>query len=92
MGWYYFMEETLKFPFNAKAKIKNAAGKVKLTEIQVAGLAADEEGYMDNDFDLEVLVGDHFSNILYSKLSQIKADDETPEAFAVWNNRNKKQY
>jgi hypothetical protein len=39
MGWYYYMEETLKFPF---------------------------------------------SNIHYSQLSQIKADDETPQAFALW--------
>ena len=38
MGWYYYMEETLKFPFKAKAKLKKADGSVKLTEIQVTGL------------------------------------------------------
>ena len=26
MEWYYFMEESLKFPFNAKAKLKNKDG------------------------------------------------------------------
>lgn len=91
MGWYYYMEETLKFPFKAKAKLKKSDGSVKLTEIQVTGLAADEEGFMGNDFDLEILTGGHFSNIHYSQLSQIKADDETLEAFAIWEYWNRKQ-
>ena len=91
MGWYYYMEETLKFPFKAKAKLKKVDGSVKLTEIQVTGLAADEEGFMGNDFDLEILTGGHFSNIHYSQLSQIKADDETLEAFAIWEYWNRKQ-
>ena len=91
MGWYYYMEETLKFPFKAKAKLKKVDGSVKLTEIQVTGLAADEEGFMGNDFDLEILVGGYATDIAYTKLSDIKADDQSLEAFAIWKYWNRKQ-
>jgi hypothetical protein len=85
MGWYYYMEETLKFPFKAKAKLKKVEGTAKLTEVSVTGLAADEEGFMHNDFDLEIITGKYVINIAYSKLSHIKADDETLEALAIWD-------
>lgn len=85
MGWYYYMEESLKFPFKAMVKLKMAHGKMKLTEIIVTGLASDEEGFMGNDFDLEMLAAEHLSNVSYSQLSKIKETDETLEALAVWD-------
>jgi hypothetical protein len=91
MGWYYYMEESLKFPFTATAEQKMADGKIKLTEIKVTGLASDEEGFMGKDFAFEMLKGEHFSNIWYSKLSQINGDDETLEALAVWDYWNSEQ-
>ena len=85
MSWYYFMEESLKFPFDAKAKLKKKDGSNRLTAIQVTRLASDEEGFTENDFDLEILIGEYYNTIHYSQLCQIKADDTTMEAFAIWD-------
>lgn len=85
MGWYYFMEETVKFPFRATAKFKKRNGSIEQKEIEIIGLASDEEGFMKNDFDLEIEVGEHISTIAYSKLSNIKASQETIDAFTIWN-------
>ena len=85
MGWYYFMEETIKFPFRAKAKLKKRNGTIEQQEIKVVGLASDEEGFMKKDFDFEIEVGEHISRIAYSKLSNIKALPETIDAFMIWN-------
>lgn len=79
------MEENLKFPFKAKAKLKNREGSIKLTEVIVTGLSADEEGFMGNDFSLEVIAGAYVIPVACSQLSHIKADDETLEALAIWN-------
>ena len=85
MGWYYFMEETIEFPFRATAKLKKLNGSIEQKEIEIIGLASDEEGFIKNDFDLEIEAGEHVGTIAYSKLSSVKASPETMEAFTIWN-------
>ncbi len=85
MGWYYFMEEAIKFPFRAVAGIKKRDGSIEKKEVTITGLASDEEGFMNNDFDLEMEQSGYIANIAFSKLNSIKASSVTLEAFKIWN-------
>lgn len=85
MGWYYYMEETLEFPFTATAQVKKRDGSLEKREVIITGLASDEEGFLSRDFNLEMENGELLVSIAYSKLSQIKASTPTLEAFQIWN-------
>ncbi len=84
-GWYTFMEDTLKFPFMATAKLKKRDGSFEEKKVKIVGLASDEEDFMHNDFDLEMEMGEYVSPIAWSSLKNIKAAPETREALAIWN-------
>lgn len=79
------MEEAVKFPFRATAKLKKRNGRIEQKEVKITGLASKEEGFMNRDFDLEFEAGEYINTIAYSKLSKIKASPETMDAFRIWN-------
>jgi len=85
MGWYYFMEESITFPFKATAQLKKRDGSIEKKEVIIVGLSSDEESFMSNDFELEMETEQHINKISFSKLSNIKASAETLEAFTIWN-------
>src|SRR5258707_12025407 len=44
MGWYYYLEERLKFPFKARCKSKREISPLRLGEdVDVMGMAREEE-------------------------------------------------
>jgi hypothetical protein len=44
MGWYYYLEEKLQFPFTAVCKVKRAVSPLQLQdEVDVIGMAPEEE-------------------------------------------------
>ena len=83
-GWYCFMEEAIRFPFQATIKLEKRDGVIETKEVEIVGLSSDEEGFMNNDFDLEIENGQYIQTISYSELSNIKASAETLEAFRIW--------
>ena len=85
MGWYYYFEENLYFPFKATAQLKKRDGSVELQEVKITGIASKEEDFMGKDFNLQMQSGDYILPIAYSKLSNIKCTPETLDAFEVWN-------
>lgn len=85
MGWYYFMEETLEFPFKATVPLKKRDGSTEMKEVKITGLASDEEGFTGKDFNFQMENGEYLQTIAYSKLSNVKASPETLEAFKIWN-------
>jgi hypothetical protein len=42
MGWYYYMEEKLNFPFFATVEIKKRNGKKEIKKVEVLKLTGDE--------------------------------------------------
>ncbi len=85
MGWYYFMEETLEFPFTAIAQVKKRDGSQDKQQVEITGLSSDEEGFIHQDFLLEMEIGGLLVPVAYSKLSDIQADASTIEAFEIWD-------
>jgi len=85
MGWFYFFEETLEFPFTATAQLKRRDGTTESKRVKLTGLVSKEEDFRDNDFNLEMEQGQYVRPIAYSALSDIRASDETLEAFEIWD-------
>jgi hypothetical protein len=85
MGWYYFMEERLHFPFTARC----------ITERATSPLEAGKKGEVvdllsPDECEHEVFVsirteGKRTLAVPLAQLSPVKADEETREAIADWH-------
>lgn len=84
-GWSMFFEETLEFPFTALAQLKKRDGTIESKQVKITGLSSKEEDFMDDDFNLEMKQGEYLRPVAYSALSDIRASDETLEAFQIWD-------
>lgn len=84
MGWFYFFEEALEFPFKATAQLKKRDGTLEMKLVKIVGMGSDEVGFLNNDFNLNMEQGQYVVQIPYSRLRDIKASEETLEAFQIW--------
>lgn len=81
LGWYYYLEQTLNFPFPAQWKMSSK--KARVDSVEVVGMASEEE--CESEMVCEVAFeGDVFSAPLMN-LSAPDADDKTQEAIADWH-------
>ncbi|MEH2285173.1 MAG: calcium-binding protein [Nostoc sp.] len=87
MGWYYYLEETLNFPFLAKwTKKGRKSASIEEKQVEVVGMAPDEECLKDMFVEVAYINGkdeDVYSAKL-SEIAAIDADSETQEAIADW--------
>lgn len=88
MGWYYYLDDTLNIPFNAKWKKKTRKSTtVEEKTVEVLGMAPEDE--CERDMLVEVVyVGGKDEDVFSAKLSEIEAidaDSETTEAIADWH-------
>ncbi|BAY93581.1 MULTISPECIES: calcium-binding protein [unclassified Tolypothrix] len=87
MGWYYYLDDTLNFPFNAKLKKKaRKTGVIEEKQVEVLAMAPDEDCFKDMYVEVVYPGGDD-EDIFSAKLSEIEAidaDEETLEALADW--------
>ena len=89
MGWYYYLDDTLNIPFNAKWKKKTRSKSATVEEktVEVLGMAPEDE--CERDMLVEVVyVGGKDEDVFSAKLSEIEAmdaDSETTEAIADWH-------
>ncbi|MDZ8184254.1 MAG: calcium-binding protein [Nostoc sp. ChiSLP02] len=87
MGWYYYLEETLNFPFMGKWKKKNRkSGSTEEKPVEVLGMAPDDECLKDMYVEV-AYIGGKDDDVYTAKLSEIVAidvDSETEEAIADW--------
>ena len=84
MGWYYYLQDKIQFPFTAMCSRKRAISPLKAGETaEVIGMAPTEE------CEREMLVeinwdGDPLA-VPLSQLEAPDADEETQEAIADWH-------
>jgi hypothetical protein len=88
MGWYYYLDDTLNIPFNAKWNKKSRkSATVEEKTVEVLGMAPEDE--CERDMLVEVVyVGGKDEDVFSAKLSEIEAidaDSETTEAIADWH-------
>jgi Calcium binding len=88
MGWYYYLDDMLNFPFNAKwvKKGRKPSTTVKEKEVEVLGMASEDECLRDMLVEI-VAVGGSDEDVEVARLSDLtvmETDDETREALADW--------
>lgn len=84
MGWYYYLEETLKFPFKARCKSKREISPLRVgKEVEVVGMAPEEEGLSEMFVRLRWR-GTRLA-VRLGQLEALAADAKTKEAIADWH-------
>ena len=83
MGWYYYLEGKMKFPFKARCRLARPISVLKVKEeVDVLGMAPEEE--CENE--MFVLVGRDGGRIAVplAQLQPMSKDQETGEAVGDW--------
>ena len=84
MGWYYFMAESLKFPFRAETTIKKRNGKTEECTVDVVEDATDGERFKCQAYYVNVDYEGVLMKVEIADLKPINASDETLKAITVW--------
>ncbi len=84
MGWYYYLEERLKFPFKARCKSKREVSPLRLgEEVEVLGMAPEAE--CGSEMFVRVRWSDRRLAVPLSQLEPLAADAKTKDAVADWH-------
>ncbi len=88
MGWYYYLNDNLNFPFKAKWVRKGRKSlSPEAKEVEVLEMSSEEECLQD--MFVEILykdaTGDDTFSARLSEIEPIDADSETLEAIADWH-------
>lgn len=84
MGWYYYLDDALQFPFNATCATKRRTSPLKEgAKVKVVGMAPAEE--CERDMFVEIAWEDDRLAVPLSQLEAPKADEETQQAIEDWH-------
>ena len=84
MGWYYYLDDKIRFPFQAKCITPKIVSPLRKGEtVEVQGMAPEDACSAD----MLVLIRwhDRTMAVPLSQLSAIDADDSTVEAIGDWH-------
>ncbi len=83
MGWYYYLEEKLGFPFTAHCIAERRTSPLKVGEaVQVTGMAPEEE--CEHEMFVEVTWMNRSLAVPLAQLEPVDADETTQEAAGDW--------
>ena len=84
MGWYYYLEERLKFPFKARCKSKRAVSPLRIgEEVNVLAMAPEEE--CESEMLVRVRWHGRSVAVPLSQLKPLGADQTTSQAVGDWH-------
>ncbi len=84
LGWYYYLDDKMQFPFQAKCIQERRVSPLKAGEIvQVAGMSSEDE-CMRAMF-VEIEWQDRTFSVPLAQLQAINVDVETQEAIEDWH-------
>ena len=92
MGWYMFMVETLKFPFQAMATIKKRNGKTENHIVEVVEDATDGDRFRCQAYHVNVDYNGVLVKMEVANLKPIGANEEIVKAITVWKYWKDKGY
>ena len=84
MGWYYYLEGKLQFPFTAKCvRVRSVSPLEEGDEVEVRGMAPESE--CEHEMFVEMRWKKRNLAVPLSQLQVTDGDDETKEAMADWH-------
>ncbi|MBD2503984.1 calcium-binding protein [Anabaena azotica] len=87
MGWYYYLDDMIDFPFMAKWKKKSRkTSTIEEKPVEVLGMAAEDDCLRDMYVDVAYIGGkeDDIHTAKLSDIEPIDVDEDTQEAIADW--------
>ncbi len=91
MGWYYYLEEILTFPFLTKCTARRAISPLEVgDEVEIFGIAPEEE--CQHEMFVTMPWGKDGLAVPLSQLVVIHGDDQTKVAVEDWNYWVKRGY
>ncbi|AFY47624.1 Calcium binding protein from Anabaena CcbP [Nostoc sp. PCC 7524] len=87
MGWYYYLDDTLDFPFMGKWKKKSRkTSTIEEKPVEVLGMAPEDDCLKDMYVEVAYIGGkeDDIHSAKLSDIEPIDVDEETQEAIADW--------
>ncbi len=83
LGWYYYLESRLKFPFQARCVVEKRVSPLRKGEqVQVTGMAGEEN--CGSDMFVEVRWRGRRMGVPLAQLEGISVNEETSEALGDW--------
>lgn len=94
MGWYYFFQDELEFPFEVEISLKTRNGGKKLIEIDILKMVEEERNYEISGllFEVSPKEAELIMEIGADKLKNTKGSRSTKEAFEIWFFWNSDKY
>ena len=84
MGWYYYLEDILNFPFTAKCILKRQTSPLKIGEVvEVIKMASEEE--CEHEMFVKVRWQKRILAVPLMQLEGIKVSQKTREAIGDWH-------
>ena len=84
MGWYYYLEDTMQFPFTAVCISKRRISPLKEeATVEVVGMAPEEE--CEQEMFVEITWDDDTLAVPLIQLEAPEADAQTQQAIADWH-------
>lgn len=84
LGWYYYLEDKLNFPFLARCVARRATSPLKVgDEVEVIGMPPEEE--CESDMFVTMRWEREGLAVPLSQLEVVHADDQTQEAAEDWS-------
>jgi Calcium binding len=84
MGWYYYLDDTLHFPFSARCVARRATSPLKPgDEVEVVGMAPEEE--CEHEMFVLIQRESHSLAVPLMQLEGIQVDEETQQAIEDWH-------
>lgn len=84
MGWYYYLEERLKFPFKARCKSKREISLLRVGEdVEVVGMAPEEE--CESEMFVRVRWRGCRLAVPLAQLKPLEVDATTKQAVGDWH-------
>ncbi len=91
MGWFYYLQDTMRFPFKATCIEKKAISPLRKGEIvEVIGLASEED--CEHDMFVTVSWENRDLAVPLAQLVPVKTDNETRNAVEDWHYWIKRGY
>jgi hypothetical protein len=84
MGWYYYLEEKLQFPFRAKCLSQREVSPLEPgEEVEIVGMPSEDECM--NEMFVAIRWGKRTLAVPLAQLEGVEVDDQTKEAIEDWH-------
>ena len=84
MGWYYYLDDKISFPFAAECIIADKRTPLELRE-RVTAVHMSGEDYCEQDMYVDISWKDNILAIPLAQIRPVDADDDTVEAIGDWH-------